>query len=118
MAIPENPKSAAAAAFKVENRLRTAPRIRVNLSHRKYFSSVDNRVPPECQADGCTADLSAAKHYYRRHKVCEFHSRPPPSSFPEDSHKDSANNVAESNNTTDFRTSLCSTMQSGVVEKV
>ncbi|KAG0479914.1 hypothetical protein HPP92_010772 [Vanilla planifolia] len=75
MAIPENPKSTAAAAFKVDNRLRTAPRIRVNLIHRKYFSSVDNRVPPECQADGCTADLSAAKHYYRRHKVCEFHSK-------------------------------------------
>ncbi|XP_039117523.1 protein LIGULELESS 1-like [Dioscorea cayenensis subsp. rotundata] len=31
--------------------------------------------PPRCQADGCGADLSGAKHYHRRHKVCEFHSK-------------------------------------------
>ncbi|XP_008232622.2 PREDICTED: LOW QUALITY PROTEIN: squamosa promoter-binding-like protein 8 [Prunus mume] len=30
---------------------------------------------PRCQAEGCTADLSHAKHYHRRHKVCEFHSK-------------------------------------------
>ncbi|KGN49239.1 squamosa promoter-binding protein 1 [Cucumis sativus] len=28
-----------------------------------------------CQADGCNADLTGAKPYHRRHKVCEFHSR-------------------------------------------
>ncbi|XP_022157460.1 squamosa promoter-binding-like protein 8, partial [Momordica charantia] len=28
-----------------------------------------------CQAEGCNADLSQAKHYHRRHKVCEFHSK-------------------------------------------
>ncbi|KHN01962.1 Squamosa promoter-binding-like protein 8 [Glycine soja] len=26
-------------------------------------------------AEGCNADLSQAKHYHRRHKVCEFHSK-------------------------------------------
>ncbi|EFJ24337.1 hypothetical protein SELMODRAFT_59884, partial [Selaginella moellendorffii] len=28
-----------------------------------------------CQALGCRADLSTAKHYHRRHKVCEMHSK-------------------------------------------
>ncbi|RZS24951.1 hypothetical protein BHM03_00058087, partial [Ensete ventricosum] len=28
---------------------------------------------PRCQAEGCRADLSGAKYYHRRHKVCEFH---------------------------------------------
>lgn len=30
---------------------------------------------PSCQVEGCNADLSLAKHYHRRHKVCEFHSK-------------------------------------------
>ena len=30
---------------------------------------------PRCQAEGCKADLTNAKHYHRRHKVCEFHSK-------------------------------------------
>ncbi|CAN5964479.1 unnamed protein product [Sphagnum jensenii] len=32
---------------------------------------------PMCQAEGCKADLSTAKHYHRRHKVCELHSKTP-----------------------------------------
>lgn len=32
---------------------------------------------PCCQAQGCNADLSDAKPYYRRHKVCDFHSKAP-----------------------------------------
>ncbi|KAK9085330.1 hypothetical protein Sjap_025741 [Stephania japonica] len=28
-----------------------------------------------CQAERCSADLSEAKRYYRRHKVCEHHSK-------------------------------------------
>ncbi|CAK9321041.1 unnamed protein product [Citrullus colocynthis] len=28
-----------------------------------------------CQADGCNADLSGARAYHRRHKVCEFHAK-------------------------------------------
>ncbi|KAG6475684.1 hypothetical protein ZIOFF_064913 [Zingiber officinale] len=31
--------------------------------------------PARCQAEGCKADLFRAKHYHRRHKVCEFHSK-------------------------------------------
>lgn len=66
-------------------------RIGLNLGGRTYFSSEDdfmNRLYrrsrplepgtnnlPRCQAEGCNADLSHAKHYHRRHKVCEFHSK-------------------------------------------
>ncbi|KAK4770784.1 hypothetical protein SAY87_031316 [Trapa incisa] len=38
-------------------------------------------VPPPrqvtCQADRCTADMTEAKKYHRRHKVCEFHAKAP-----------------------------------------
>lgn len=30
---------------------------------------------PACQVEGCCADLSAAKDYHRRHKVCEMHAK-------------------------------------------
>ncbi|KAK3160649.1 hypothetical protein QOZ80_1BG0062500 [Eleusine coracana subsp. coracana] len=32
-------------------------------------------TPPSCQVDGCQADLSCAKDYHKRHKVCEAHTR-------------------------------------------
>ncbi|XP_060209198.1 squamosa promoter-binding-like protein 8 [Lycium barbarum] len=67
-------------------------RIGLNLGGRTYFSSSEddfvNRLyrhtraveagsvnTPRCQAEGCNADLKHAKHYHRRHKVCEFHSK-------------------------------------------
>nr|AUW52970.1 squamosa promoter binding-like protein 4a [Petunia x hybrida] len=28
-----------------------------------------------CQAEKCTADLSDAKQYHKRHKVCEYHAK-------------------------------------------
>ena len=28
-----------------------------------------------CQAEKCTADLTEAKQYHRRHKVCEHHAK-------------------------------------------
>nr|CAB3472939.1 unnamed protein product [Digitaria exilis] len=31
--------------------------------------------PPSCQVDGCHADLSGARDYHKRHKVCEAHTR-------------------------------------------
>jgi hypothetical protein len=64
----------------------------LNLGVRTYFSMDDNVVGqlvkrhragspgsrvPMCQAEGCKADLSTAKHYHRRHKVCELHSKAP-----------------------------------------
>ncbi|KAL9259919.1 Squamosa promoter-binding-like protein [Drosera capensis] len=30
---------------------------------------------PACQVKGCKADLSSAKDYHRRHKVCDMHSK-------------------------------------------
>nr|KYP46457.1 Squamosa promoter-binding-like protein 12 [Cajanus cajan] len=33
--------------------------------------------PPSCQAEMCGADLTFAKRYHRRHKVCEPHSKAP-----------------------------------------
>ncbi|GAB2215702.1 hypothetical protein Droror1_Dr00020097 [Drosera rotundifolia] len=30
-----------------------------------------------CQAERCEADLTEAKRYHRRHKVCEFHAKAP-----------------------------------------
>ncbi|XP_062217272.1 squamosa promoter-binding-like protein 5 [Phragmites australis] len=80
-------------------------RIGLNLGRRTYFSPADviavdrlltrsrlvggvgmgvlglglgaahQHQPPRCQAEGCKADLSSAKHYHRRHKVCEYHAK-------------------------------------------
>ncbi|XP_021770402.1 squamosa promoter-binding-like protein 17 [Chenopodium quinoa] len=33
--------------------------------------------PPRCQVEGCNTDLSDAKTYYSRHKVCGMHSKSP-----------------------------------------
>ncbi|XWS10018.1 hypothetical protein CRYUN_Cryun39dG0039600 [Craigia yunnanensis] len=33
--------------------------------------------PPSCQVEKCGLDLSDAKRYHRRHKVCEIHSKAP-----------------------------------------
>jgi hypothetical protein len=41
---------------------------------RNRSSSPQYQVPT-CQVDACKADLSKAKDYYRRHKVCEMHSK-------------------------------------------
>ncbi|KAF8110240.1 hypothetical protein N665_0086s0077 [Sinapis alba] len=30
-----------------------------------------------CQVERCTADMSKAKQYHKRHKVCEFHAKAP-----------------------------------------
>uniref|UniRef100_A0A0D9YN60 SBP-type domain-containing protein n=1 Tax=Oryza glumipatula TaxID=40148 RepID=A0A0D9YN60_9ORYZ len=38
-------------------------------------AAAHHHQPPRCQAEGCKADLSAAKHYHRRHKVCDFHAK-------------------------------------------
>ncbi|MBA0655933.1 hypothetical protein Goklo_008349 [Gossypium klotzschianum] len=72
-------------------------RIGLNLGGRTYFSSAEddfvNRLyrrsrpgepgstnSPRCQAEGCNADLTHAKHYHRRHKVWSPPRPPPPQS--------------------------------------
>ncbi|KAF7818967.1 protein STRUBBELIG-RECEPTOR FAMILY 2 [Senna tora] len=39
--------------------------------------SVQGAQPPRCQVEGCKVDLSDAKAYYSRHKVCAMHSKSP-----------------------------------------
>ncbi|KAK8621036.1 hypothetical protein V6N13_067481 [Hibiscus sabdariffa] len=36
---------------------------------------VQSAPPPRCQVEGCKVDLSDAKAYYSRHKVCGMHSK-------------------------------------------
>ncbi|GKV25801.1 hypothetical protein SLEP1_g35190 [Rubroshorea leprosula] len=36
---------------------------------------VQGAQPPRCQVEGCQADLTDAKAYYSRHKVCGMHSK-------------------------------------------
>ncbi|CAK9159340.1 unnamed protein product [Ilex paraguariensis] len=38
---------------------------------------VQGGQPPRCQVEGCSLDLSDAKTYYSRHKVCGMHSKSP-----------------------------------------
>ena len=39
--------------------------------------AVQGAQPPRCQVEGCKVDLSDAKAYYSRHKVCGMHSKSP-----------------------------------------
>ncbi|KAF5737329.1 squamosa promoter-binding-like protein 9 [Tripterygium wilfordii] len=39
--------------------------------------AVQGGKPPRCQVEGCMVDLSDAKAYYSRHKVCGMHSKSP-----------------------------------------
>jgi hypothetical protein len=59
----------------------TATQLGLNLGYRTYFPPRGGYTyghhPPRCQAEGCKADLSSAKRYHRRHKVCEHHSKAP-----------------------------------------
>ncbi|XP_073002205.1 uncharacterized protein [Typha latifolia] len=64
-------------------------RIGLNLGLQTYFSSAPREEElvlgpricrrrtrtARCQAEGCGAELTHAKNYHRRHKVCEFHSK-------------------------------------------
>ena len=42
---------------------------------RREISSCTSSQIPQCQAEGCNQNLSRAKQYHRRHKVCELHSK-------------------------------------------
>ena len=41
----------------------------------KRVCSISPGSYPVCQVDDCKSDLSCAKDYHRRHKVCEVHSK-------------------------------------------
>ncbi|GAB2266926.1 Squamosa promoter-binding-like protein [Dionaea muscipula] len=42
---------------------------------KKGRGVVHGAQPPRCQVEGCNVDLSDAKTYYSRHKVCAMHSK-------------------------------------------
>ncbi|XP_022851615.1 squamosa promoter-binding-like protein 12 [Olea europaea var. sylvestris] len=44
---------------------------------KKSKSSGQNVPIPYCQVEGCNIDLSTAKEYHRKHKVCDGHSKSP-----------------------------------------
>ncbi|XP_059316475.1 squamosa promoter-binding-like protein 3 [Lycium ferocissimum] len=44
---------------------------------KKAKSSSQNAPIPRCQVEGCNLDLSSAKEYYRKHRVCDTHSKSP-----------------------------------------
>ncbi|XP_068642953.1 squamosa promoter-binding-like protein 3 isoform X5 [Aristolochia californica] len=46
-------------------------------SVKKTRASYQGMQNPCCQVEGCGVDLSAAKDYHRRHRVCETHSKFP-----------------------------------------
>nr|AUW52981.1 squamosa promoter binding-like protein 9b [Petunia x hybrida] len=47
------------------------------MSKRGRSGMVQGGQPPRCQVEGCQVDLSNAKAYYSRHKVCSMHSKSP-----------------------------------------
>ncbi|KAG6419147.1 hypothetical protein SASPL_121359 [Salvia splendens] len=42
---------------------------------KRRVSSAGGSTQRSCQAEDCTADMTDAKPYHRRHKVCEFHAK-------------------------------------------
>lgn len=49
----------------------------VTVARRGPGAAPSSQQQPACQAEKCSADLSEAKRYHRRHKVCEAHSKAP-----------------------------------------
>lgn len=48
------------------------------VTNSKRGSKGSSSMPPSCQVESClNRDLSYAKPYHRRHKVCEYHAKAP-----------------------------------------
>lgn len=47
------------------------------IAAKKTKSSSQNALIPHCQVEGCNLDLSSAKEYHRKHRVCHCHSKCP-----------------------------------------
>ncbi|GFP97138.1 squamosa promoter-binding protein 1 [Phtheirospermum japonicum] len=50
-------------------------RIRSLTPSNRRLLSAGGSAQRNCQVEDCTEDLSGAKPYHRRHKVCEFHAK-------------------------------------------
>ncbi|XP_019438295.1 PREDICTED: squamosa promoter-binding-like protein 3 isoform X2 [Lupinus angustifolius] len=48
-----------------------------SITGKKCKSNGRNLQHPSCQVEGCGLDLSSAKGYHRKHRVCENHSKSP-----------------------------------------
>lgn len=44
---------------------------------KRSKSSCQASLAPRCQVEGCNLDLSSAKDYHRKHRICENHSKSP-----------------------------------------
>ncbi|RLM74648.1 squamosa promoter-binding-like protein 14 isoform X1 [Panicum miliaceum] len=44
---------------------------------RRGRGAAGSSAPPRCQVEGCNVDLTGAKTYHCRHKVCAMHSKAP-----------------------------------------
>ncbi|KAI7728972.1 hypothetical protein M8C21_000954 [Ambrosia artemisiifolia] len=51
--------------------------IPVDATGKKAKSSCQSMPLARCQVEGCDLDLSSAKEYHRKHRVCESHSKCP-----------------------------------------
>ncbi|KAL0800159.1 hypothetical protein Bca101_055334 [Brassica carinata] len=58
----------------VSVKLLTPPSV---VARKKSKSCGQSMQVPRCQIDGCELDLSSAKDYHRKHRVCENHSKCP-----------------------------------------
>ncbi|TKY53275.1 Squamosa promoter-binding protein 9 [Spatholobus suberectus] len=56
---------------------KTSGGVSSSVSKKGRGGSVQAAQPPRCQVEGCKVDLSGAKAYYSRHKVCGMHSKSP-----------------------------------------
>ncbi|CAA0817877.1 Squamosa promoter-binding-like protein 4 [Striga hermonthica] len=50
-------------------------RMRSSTPSKRRLSSAGGSTQRSCQVEDCTADLTDAKPYHRRHRVCEFHAK-------------------------------------------
>jgi hypothetical protein len=49
-----------------------------SILEKKCKSNGQNlQCPPRCQVEGCALDLSSAKDYHRKRRVCESHAKSP-----------------------------------------
>eukprot|EP00249_Psilotum_nudum_P025216 c29477_g1_i1 orf=316-1635(+) len=53
----------------------SASAVTSSLPTKKSRGAPSEIQTPRCQVEGCKADLTSAKEYHRRHKVCEQHSK-------------------------------------------
>nr|GMD53119.1 squamosa promoter-binding-like protein 12 [Ipomoea batatas] len=65
--------------WKTVLRIHQFPQLQCRLApqQRHEKPSSQSATIPRCQVEGCNIDLSSAKEYHRKHRVCESHSKYP-----------------------------------------